>query len=107
MVAFNPGYAGAQVAPRERRARVDRDRAQRRATSTSWRRRRRLSHNRYQQFNVDSRGLILNNATQDGPVRSSAARDPGQRGPGRHRRRRIILNEVVAPNRSMLNGFIE
>ncbi|MGH8688536.1 MAG: hemagglutinin repeat-containing protein [Burkholderiales bacterium] len=64
-----------------------------------------LSHNRYGQFNVESRGLILNNATQDGVSQLGGAllANPNLAGAAA----RLILNEVVQPNRSMLNGFIE
>lgn len=65
-----------------------------------------VSHNKYTDFNVDARGLILNNSdaivsTQlagyidgNGNLKSS--------GPAK-----IILNEVTGPNRSMLGGYME
>src|SRR5882672_10735165 len=63
-----------------------------------------LSHNKYIQFNVDNRGLVLNNATQAGVSQLGGA---VLANPNLSSSARIILNEVVAPNRSMLNGFIE
>lgn len=65
-----------------------------------------VSHNRYTDFNVDQRGLILNNSGQivatqlagwidgNGNLRDSGAA-------------RIILNEVTGPRASALNGYVE
>ncbi|MCD5997362.1 hemagglutinin repeat-containing protein [Pseudomonas sp. CDFA 602] len=65
-----------------------------------------LSHNQYQQYNVDSKGVILNNATQatqntqlggiivgNGNLNGQAAS--------------TILNEVVGANASQLKGYTE
>src|SRR5262249_23310473 len=64
-----------------------------------------LSHNKYSQFNVGSQGLILNNSNQAviTQLGGGVAANPNLTGGGA----RIILNEVVQPNRSQLNGFIE
>ena len=64
-----------------------------------------VSHNRYEQFNVDSGGAILNNArtiTQTqlgGMVDGNPHLANGSA--------RVILNEVMSTNRSHLNGYIE
>ncbi|MCD6027636.1 MAG: filamentous hemagglutinin protein [Solimicrobium sp.] len=65
-----------------------------------------LSHNRYDQFNVDKNGVILNNSatvskTQLGGYiegNSNVARGSGAK---------IILNEVMSTSRSELQGFME
>jgi len=65
-----------------------------------------LSHNRYDQFNVDKNGVILNNSpviTQTqlgGLIQGNANITPGASA-------KVILNEVMSTNRSVLNGFIE
>lgn len=68
-----------------------------------------VSHNRFNQYNVDPRGLILNNnspLTQAGPLQSQLA---GQVVPNVNLagEARVILNEVMAANRSTLAGFTE
>ncbi|WP_299150242.1 DUF637 domain-containing protein [uncultured Tateyamaria sp.] len=66
-----------------------------------------LSHNTYEDFNVDAQGLILNNqagnfgSSQLGGVIPGNANLAGS-GPAR-----VILNEVVSANRSDLSGVIE
>jgi len=65
-----------------------------------------LSHNRYDQFNVDKNGVILNNSpiiTQTqlgGLIQGNPNIAPGSAA-------KVILNEVMSTNRSLLNGFIE
>ncbi|PRC90621.1 hemagglutinin repeat-containing protein [Solimicrobium silvestre] len=65
-----------------------------------------LSHNKYEQFNVNSNGAILNNSatiTQTqlgGYVEGNPHILPGNSA-------KIILNEVMSTNRSQLNGYIE
>lgn len=65
-----------------------------------------LSHNRYDQFNVDKNGVILNNSptiTQTqlgGLIQGNPNIAPGATA-------KVILNEVMSTNRSLLNGFIE
>ncbi|SFN59831.1 filamentous hemagglutinin family N-terminal domain-containing protein, partial [Formivibrio citricus] len=64
-----------------------------------------VSHNQYQQFNVESRGAILNNSqgivqTQQGGY---IAGNPNLTGGTA----RIILNEVTSSNPSLLQGHVE
>lgn len=65
-----------------------------------------LSHNRYDQFNVDKNGAILNNSptiTQTqlgGFIQGNPRIAPGAAA-------KVILNEVMSTNRSQLNGYIE
>jgi filamentous hemagglutinin len=64
-----------------------------------------VSHNRYQQFNVDRQGAILNNArqltrTQQGGLVNG---NPYLQGGAA----RIILNEVTGAGRSQLRGYTE
>ncbi|SEJ75041.1 filamentous hemagglutinin family N-terminal domain-containing protein, partial [Propionispira arboris] len=64
-----------------------------------------ISHNYYQQFNVDSRGLILNNArviTQT-QLAGYIAGNPNLSGGSA----RLILNEVTGTGRSYLRGYTE
>ncbi len=64
-----------------------------------------ISHNKYTRYDVGPNGLVLNNATD--PTQSKLAGmllgNPNLNG----RSASIILNEVVAPNRSLLQGFQE
>ncbi|WP_312959589.1 hemagglutinin repeat-containing protein [Stutzerimonas nitrititolerans] len=68
-----------------------------------------VSHNRYIQYNVDPGGQILNNnsaLTRAGALQSQLG---GQIVPNVNltNEARVILNEVVAPNRSSLRGYTE
>ncbi|GLX13122.1 hypothetical protein Pstr01_13610 [Pseudomonas straminea] len=68
-----------------------------------------VSHNRYIQYNVDPSGQILNNNsafTRAGALQSQLG---GQIVPNVNltNEARVILNEVVAPNRSSLRGYTE
>lgn len=64
-----------------------------------------LSHNKYQQFDVDSRGAILNNSRknvqteQAGWVQANPYLAGGEA--------KVILNEVNATRPSQLKGYIE
>ena len=65
-----------------------------------------LSHNQYKQFDVDSRGLILNNSeravgTQLGGIIGGNP-NLGGKAPAK-----TILNEVTGANRSHIEGYIE
>ncbi len=64
-----------------------------------------LSHNQYNQFNVGPNGLVLNNATaiQQSVLAGTIRENPNLAGTAA----RVILNEVIAPNRSMLQGYQE
>lgn len=64
-----------------------------------------VSHNMYRDFNVDSKGLILNNSTNDlkhdslGNIAKNNNLTDGSAS--------VILNEVISNKSSALNGFIE
>src|SRR5690349_14385202 len=65
-----------------------------------------VSHNRFEHFDVSERGLVLNNSAANalsllgGGVAGNTHLAPGQSA-------RLILNEVVAPNASLLAGYQE
>ncbi|AKF46651.1 two-partner secretion domain-containing protein [Pseudomonas syringae] len=65
-----------------------------------------LSHNQYQQFNVDSQGVILNNSTnqtQSTQLGGIIVGNANLRGTAAS----TILNEVVGANASQLKGYTE
>ena len=65
-----------------------------------------LSHNKYNQFNVDQRGMVLNNSVHTNPIQSQLAGQV-ERNLNLNAAAKLILNEVVAQNRSTLRGYME
>ncbi len=65
-----------------------------------------LSHNQYQQYNVDSQGVILNNATQATQSTQLGGIIVGNPNLGGNAAN-TILNEVVGANASQLKGYTE
>jgi len=66
-----------------------------------------LSHNRYTEFNVDSRGLIFNNGNSSQMARDAALASQVMANLNLQAEASVILNEVVAANRSTLAGYME
>jgi filamentous hemagglutinin len=67
-----------------------------------------LSHNRYQSFNVNAAGLVLNNGNAAQAAWASVlANGQVAANPNLGAAARIILNEVTSNNRSTLAGFTE
>ncbi len=67
-----------------------------------------VSHNRYEQFNVDSRGAVLNNGT----ITRTLTNDSQLAGrvfvnSNLTSAAKLILNEVTSANRSVLAGYTE
>ncbi|MBD9530411.1 hemagglutinin repeat-containing protein [Comamonas sp. CMM01] len=65
-----------------------------------------LSHNKYNQFNVDAKGLVLNNNALTSPIQSNLAGQV-ERNMNLNAAAKVILNEVVMQNRSTLQGYME
>lgn len=64
-----------------------------------------VSHNKYDQFNVNQQGLIFNNSHQNSKTQLGGYINGNPNLIGGHAK--IILNEVVGNNRSQLNGAME
>jgi filamentous hemagglutinin len=66
-----------------------------------------LSHNQYLNYNVESKGLVLNNGNLTQFERPSQLAGSVLANPNLNQEARVILNEVVSTNRSLLSGFTE
>jgi filamentous hemagglutinin len=66
-----------------------------------------VSHNKFDQFNVGSKGLVLNNGGGNQITRNSQLAGQVFTNFNLLNEATLILNEVVSPNRSLLNGYIE
>lgn len=66
-----------------------------------------ISHNRYDAYNVDAAGLVLNNALPGQATRPSELAGTLAGNPQLHRAANLVLNEVVSANRSLLAGITE
>ncbi len=66
-----------------------------------------LSHNKYDSFNVDSHGVILNNSTKEVSRSQLGGLVPGNGNLRYGGAAKVILNEVVSANRSRLEGMSE
>jgi filamentous hemagglutinin family protein len=66
-----------------------------------------ISHNQYTQYNVDSRGIVLNNGTVEQVSRQSQLAGNVISNVNLQSAASVILNEVVSPNRSTLAGYTE
>ncbi len=66
-----------------------------------------LSHNKFDQFNIGNRGLVLSNGNGDQLSRNSQLAGQVFANFNLTNQATLILNEVVSPNRSLLNGYLE
>uniref|UniRef100_UPI0035D05A03 two-partner secretion domain-containing protein n=2 Tax=Bartonella TaxID=773 RepID=UPI0035D05A03 len=66
-----------------------------------------LSHNKYDNFNVDTHGVILNNSTEEVSRSQLGGLVPGNGNLRYSGAAKVILNEVVSANRSRLEGVSE
>ncbi len=66
-----------------------------------------LSHNQYTRYDVESKGLVLNNGNASQIQRASQLAGSVLANPNLNQEARVILNEVVSSRRSMLAGFTE
>jgi len=66
-----------------------------------------LSHNQYQQYNVDAKGLVLNNVTNDQLTQQSQLAGLVSANANLDKAAKVILNEVLSNNRSVLAGYSE
>ncbi|MBX8565618.1 filamentous hemagglutinin N-terminal domain-containing protein [Pseudomonas cichorii] len=66
-----------------------------------------LSHNQFQQYNVDAQGLILNNIAQQTGATQLGGIIVGNPNMNNGVAAQVILNEVVGANASQLKGYTE
>lgn len=66
-----------------------------------------LSHNTYTSYNVEQNGLVLNNGNSSQLMRQSQLAGQVPFNPNLANAAKVILNEVVSTNRSVLAGFTE
>ncbi|MBI6852128.1 filamentous hemagglutinin N-terminal domain-containing protein, partial [Pseudomonas cichorii] len=66
-----------------------------------------LSHNQFQQYNVDAQGLILNNIAQQTSATQLGGIIVGNPNMNNGVAAQVILNEVVGANASQLKGYTE
>lgn len=66
-----------------------------------------LSHNQFLSYDVDSRGLVLNNGNSSQLMRQSQLAGQTPFNPNLNKEATVILNEVVTTNRSNLAGYTE
>lgn len=66
-----------------------------------------LSHNTYTNYNVEKNGLVLNNGNSSQLMRQSELAGQVAFNPNLANEAKVILNEVVSTNRSVLAGFTE
>lgn len=66
-----------------------------------------VSHNKFDQFNVGDKGVVLNNGNTSQLMRNSQLAGQVFSNFNLGNEATLILNEVVSPNRSLLAGYIE
>jgi filamentous hemagglutinin len=66
-----------------------------------------LSHNKYNEYNVPANGVVLNNGNSTRISRSSQLAGQVAANMNLNSEARVILNEVVSTNRSVMSGFTE
>lgn len=63
-----------------------------------------ISHNKFQNFNVDQKGVVFNNSTQNGV---SAIGGQAMKNPNLNHQARAIIGEVTGSGKTALNGAME
>ncbi len=66
-----------------------------------------LSHNKFDQYNVPDKGLVLNNGTRDQISRQSQLAGQVVANLNLDQAAKVILNEVVSANRTTMTGYTE